>query len=351
MGNKEKIEALLFSSGKKMSVDELMKLCRLKEEDVLSALKELRDDFERKGGSFKLVEDGRDWRFVVKEEFLPLVSKIVTETELPKTVLETLAVIAFRYPIKQSDLIHMRTNKAYDHLALLENSGYITRVKYGRTKLIKLTQKFFEYFDLPPEKLKEKFESFESIAKAIEQKESDIKTMKEEQKRKAEDAGKAAKEVDLVDEEGHKVKLAEYESTGVEVEKEEEKGEVKIFKEPSKERPPKKDPGFMKGKRNQKRRYLLKKERQKKSQRKKKRKARLSTKRGKKSLKKKRQKKRRKKNQKRKQKKRKKNQKRRLQKKKQLTKEWRRCSIPRKRRENDSQMPPLQTHHEIPAPD
>ncbi|HLC64795.1 MAG TPA: SMC-Scp complex subunit ScpB [Candidatus Nanoarchaeia archaeon] len=241
MGNKEKIEALLFSSGKKMSVDELMKLCRLKEEDVLSALKELRDDFERKGGSFKLVEDGRDWRFVVKEEFLPLVSKIVTETELPKTVLETLAVIAFRYPIKQSDLIHMRTNKAYDHLALLENSGYITRVKYGRTKLIKLTQKFFEYFDLPPEKLKEKFESFESIARAIEQKESDIKTMKEEQKRKAEDAGKAAKEVDLVDEEGHKVKLAEYESTGVEVEKEEEKSEVEIFEEPSEEEAPEKE--------------------------------------------------------------------------------------------------------------
>ncbi|MBI4439625.1 SMC-Scp complex subunit ScpB [Candidatus Woesearchaeota archaeon] len=241
MGNKEKIEALLFSSGKKMSVEELMKLCRLREDDVLSALREVKEDYDRKGGSFKLVEEGRDWKFVVKEEFLPLVSKIVTETELPKTVLETLAVIAFRYPIKQSDLIHMRTNKAYDHLALLENSGYITRVKYGRTKLIKLTQKFFEYFDLPPEKLKEKFESFDEIAKAIEMKEGEIKKIKEEQKRKAEDVGKAAKEVDLVDEDGNKVELEEYESTPIEVEKEEEKAEVEVFEEPSEEEAPEKE--------------------------------------------------------------------------------------------------------------
>ena len=34
-----------------------------------------------------------------------VVGKIVTETELSKTVTETLAVIAFKYPIKQSDLI------------------------------------------------------------------------------------------------------------------------------------------------------------------------------------------------------------------------------------------------------
>ena len=58
-----------------------------------------------------------------------MVRKIVTETELTRSVMETLAVIAFKYPILQSDLIKLRTNKAYDHLVELEKSGYISRQK------------------------------------------------------------------------------------------------------------------------------------------------------------------------------------------------------------------------------
>jgi DNA-binding PadR family transcriptional regulator len=111
---------------------------------------------------------------------------IVTETELSKTIMETLAVIAFKYPIKQSDLIKIRTNKAYDHLKELEGLGYISRQKHGRTNLIKLTDKFFEYFDLPKEKLREVFKDFSSIAKIIEEKESEIKTIREKQKIMAE---------------------------------------------------------------------------------------------------------------------------------------------------------------------
>ncbi|MFC1768932.1 SMC-Scp complex subunit ScpB [Nanoarchaeota archaeon] len=234
MEHKKKIESLLFSSGKKMSVDDLMKLCHLSEEKTLEALQELKKDYNQRESSIKIIDEGRSWKLAVKEEFIPLVSKIVTETELPKTVLETLAVIAFRYPIKQSDLIHIRTNKAYDHLTLLEDAGYISRTKYGRTRLIKLTQKFFEYFDLPPEKLKETFESFHDIAKAIEKKEEEIKMINEEQKKKAEEAGKKEeKEVDLVDDQGHEVELEKYNSTNVEVEEKEEekKPEIEVFDE------------------------------------------------------------------------------------------------------------------------
>ncbi len=237
MGNKEKIEALLFSSGKRMSIEELMKLCRLKEEDVLAGLHELKTDYDARGGSFRVLEEGRFWKLAVKEEFLPLVSKIIAETELPKTVLETLAVIAFRYPIKQSDLINIRTNKAYDHLMLLEDSGYITRTKYGRTRLIKLTQKFFEYFDLPPEKLKETFSSFEDIAKVIEQKEEDIKKIQEGQKKQAVDAGKKAqeeKEVDLLSDKGDPIKLETYADESKKFEHEEQeipKEDEESFKE------------------------------------------------------------------------------------------------------------------------
>ena len=227
---KNKLEALLFSSGRKMNVDELSRLSNAKLNEVKNALTELKKDYEEKGSSEMIIKEGDSWKLTVREQFLPLVQKIVTETELSKTIMETLAVIAFKYPIKQSDLIKIRTNKAYDHLKELEEMGYITRQKYGRTNLIKLTQKFFEYFNLPEDKLKEVFHDFASIAKAIEDKEKEIETIKQEQKAQAQEEKQKTevKEVDLVDEESHKVALETFEDKKPE-------DETKIVEEKPKE--------------------------------------------------------------------------------------------------------------------
>ena len=201
---KSKVEAVLFSAGHQISLDEISRLCRARKEDVLVALQELKREYDEKQSSLMLIEEGDLWKFTVRDHFIPIVRKIVTETELTKSVLETLAVIAFKYPILQSDLIKIRTNKAYDHLVELEKSGYISRQKHGRTNLIKLTEKFFKYFDLTEEKLKEQFKDFDSIAKAIKEKEEDVERIKEEQRKKAEELGKEderiRKEIETLDE-------------------------------------------------------------------------------------------------------------------------------------------------------
>jgi segregation and condensation protein B len=182
---KNKLEALLFSSGRKMDLDELSKLIRTRKDRIKKELEELKEEYDQKESSTMLVNEGDFWKLTVREQYLPLVRNIVTETELSKTILETLAVIAFKYPIKQSDLIKIRTNKAYDHLRDLQEMGYITRQKHGRSNLIKLTQKFFEYFDLAEDRLKEQFQDFKSIAKAIEDKERDIEETKQKQREEA----------------------------------------------------------------------------------------------------------------------------------------------------------------------
>lgn len=240
---KGKIEALLFSSGRKMGMEEISKLSRSKPEEIQNALAELKKEYDEKDSSVMLVNEGDFWKLTVREQFLPLVQKIVTETELSKTVTETLAVIAFKYPIKQSDLIKIRTNKAYDHLKELESMGYISRQKYGRTNLIKLTQKFFEYFNLPEEKLKDHFTDFASIAKTIEDKEKEIDVIKKEQKAKAEEEKQKNetinKEVELLDDEGHEVHLESYgESKKEESSRqkaEERLGELEVVDEPPEE--------------------------------------------------------------------------------------------------------------------
>ncbi len=203
-GVKSKVEAVLFSTGHRISLDEIGKLCRAGKEDVLAALQELRKEYEDKQSSLMLAEEGEFWKFTVRDHFIPMIRKIVTETELTKSVLETLAVIAFKYPILQSDLIKIRTNKAYDHLVELEKSGYISRQKHSRTNLIKLTEKFFRYFDLTEENLKDKFRDFDSIAKAIKEKESEVDKIVEEQRAKAEELKKEdekiKKEIESLDE-------------------------------------------------------------------------------------------------------------------------------------------------------
>ena len=66
----------------------------------------------------------------------------------------------------------------------------IYRGRSASTNLIKLTDKFFKYFDLTEENLREKFKDFASIATEIKGKEEDVKRIKEDQRKRAEDLKK-----------------------------------------------------------------------------------------------------------------------------------------------------------------
>ncbi len=155
---RKQLEAVLFAAGRKMAVDELARLCRTTPAPVQQQLQELKNEYEAKDSSLLLIDEADGWKLTVKEQYAPVVQKIVAETELTRTMIETLAVIAWKAPVLQSSVIRIRTNKAYDHIAALEKSGFISREKHGRSKMIKLTERFFKYFDVKtPEEVKEKF--------------------------------------------------------------------------------------------------------------------------------------------------------------------------------------------------
>ena len=80
-------------------------------------------------------------RVFFKNYFLISIRKIVSETELPKTILETLAVIAWRAPVLQSEVVNLRHNKAYDHISELGDLGFIRKEPQGRSYMINLTEK------------------------------------------------------------------------------------------------------------------------------------------------------------------------------------------------------------------
>jgi len=131
-----------------MSTEELTRLCRSKSPQVTTALTELQADYKQKSSSVILVEEADGWKLTVHEDYAAVVSKVISETELSKSLMETLAVVAWKAPVLQSDIIRIRTNKAYTDLTDLEHLGYITRNRHGRTRLVKLTERFFSYFNV-----------------------------------------------------------------------------------------------------------------------------------------------------------------------------------------------------------
>ena len=129
--------------------------------------------------------------------------------------METLAVIAWKYPVLQSEVTKIRTNKAYEHLRELEEMGYITREKKGRTRQIKLTQKFFDYFDIvEKEKLKEKFKGI-----ADKQEEKLANEIKEEAKEEMIEKISKDEKIELENKEKKVEAIVEVKTEEVEIEK------------------------------------------------------------------------------------------------------------------------------------
>nr|MBC8495453.1 SMC-Scp complex subunit ScpB [archaeon] len=146
------IEALLFSCGRVMTVEELATIVEVDKRTVKKGLKELAEYYDSANSGLTLIQEGDSWKLSIKARYVALVTKIVADTELSKAVLETLSIIAWKSPILQSEVIKIRTSTAYEHIKELLESGFINKEREGRSYILRITEKFFQYFDVPGEK-------------------------------------------------------------------------------------------------------------------------------------------------------------------------------------------------------
>ena len=84
-----------------------------------------------------------------------LVNNLMPSTELDKSTIETLAIIAWKNPILQSDVVKIRGNKTYEHMKALIENDFVTTTPTGLSKTIRLTPKFYQYFDTNKGKMQE----------------------------------------------------------------------------------------------------------------------------------------------------------------------------------------------------
>jgi len=148
---KNDVEALLFSSGRALSQDALASILDTDPKEIRKALKVLKEEYDARDTALKIFQEGEEWKMLVRDAHIPVVQRVVADTEFGRPTLETLAVIAYKNPILQSEVIEKRGSHAYEHIKELEKAGFVTKQAEGRSYKLKLAEKFFEYFDVEGE--------------------------------------------------------------------------------------------------------------------------------------------------------------------------------------------------------
>jgi len=141
------MEATLFMSPKPVSLDELKEIAEIETRvETKSLMDELMHFYNNRKSALEIVESSIGYQMRVKEEYEDKVSHYAKNSLFNQGTMKTLALIAYKQPIEQSLVIKYRNNKAYDHLKVLFENGFIKKDRKGKTFVLSTTTKFIEYF-------------------------------------------------------------------------------------------------------------------------------------------------------------------------------------------------------------
>ncbi len=147
--NMKKIEAALFIAGRFMTLQDLVMLTDVNPLMLKELLEKLISKYNQEDSAIEIIIKENMWKMDVRQEYVHMINKLATgSAEFTKAEQETLAVIAYKQPVKQSVIIKIRGNKAYEHVKKFIETGLIVGKKMGHTKELKLSDDFYEYFHL-----------------------------------------------------------------------------------------------------------------------------------------------------------------------------------------------------------
>lgn len=144
-----KVEAALFVAGKWLSLQELIALTDVNPISIKEIITELINKYKQNNSVIEILEKDNMWKMDVNSKYGGIVNKLITgSSEFTKAEQETLAVIAYKQPVKQSVIIKIRGNKAYDHIKKYISLGLVNSKKEGHTLELELSEEFYNYFGL-----------------------------------------------------------------------------------------------------------------------------------------------------------------------------------------------------------
>lgn len=153
--NLRKVEAILFVSARFLGMKDIISLSDLNPIVIRESIVKLKERYGSPDSALRIIQkgdeagDGAMWKMDVKPEYSNIAGKLASgSSEFTKAEQETLAIIAFKQPVKQSVIIKIRGNKAYDHIKKFNELGLIRKKKMGHTYEINLGDDFYDYFNV-----------------------------------------------------------------------------------------------------------------------------------------------------------------------------------------------------------
>ncbi|MGD2200936.1 MAG: SMC-Scp complex subunit ScpB [Candidatus Bathyarchaeota archaeon] len=156
-GGEEKLaelEAILYASGRPISLTSLVAHLRLDSELEVSALiDQLSEAYENDGSPLE-IEEVTGGRVVLqlKPNYTKQARKFSIKPILTSGPLRTLSYVAYHQPVMQKDVAEARGSHAYGHLKELKEMGLISKEKKGRNTLVRTTPDFADYLGLSTER-------------------------------------------------------------------------------------------------------------------------------------------------------------------------------------------------------
>ena len=147
-----KVEAVLYLKGRPIGLKELAELARDEPEQVLAALATLTASYAQRDTALEVVEQSGRYCLQLRPALADLVKNMLP-VNLSTATLRTLATIALKKRILQSDLVDLRGSGAYDHIKELLAQDFIERRRQseGRSYWLTLSEKFHRTFSVLPD--------------------------------------------------------------------------------------------------------------------------------------------------------------------------------------------------------
>lgn len=149
------IESLLFVSEEPLTVDKFKQILETVEaKEIRASLQSLVEEYEARGGGFKLAEVAGGWQLRSRPEYNKWLKRMLQPNpqRLSKAALETLAIIAYNQPIIRADIEHIRGVDAGGVLRQLLERKLIRVLGRkeipGRPLIYATTKLFLELFEL-----------------------------------------------------------------------------------------------------------------------------------------------------------------------------------------------------------
>ncbi|MGD1948273.1 MAG: SMC-Scp complex subunit ScpB [Leptolyngbyaceae cyanobacterium] len=143
------IEAILYLKAKPLTIAQIAEYANCDKDAAEAGLIQLMSDYAHREGALEITEAENGYSLQLRQPFKPLLDELIP-LDIGLGALRTLAAIAIKGPISQTDLVDLRGSGAYGHVHDLVDQGFVRRRRQsdGRSFWLQVTEKFYQRFEI-----------------------------------------------------------------------------------------------------------------------------------------------------------------------------------------------------------